>query len=244
MCHIFDKNYKLPKDLKLDLGGFDSAMKEIEINLDKIAQDIRERKDTAMAMEFTKVIGELLRKNGVSVKITEYQTENHATNKFEMLYGCSIDGLDFSEHDKVFEDKIELLNRNLNLQKDKRCEAETERNYLAERVNQLKSENDELKQRIAELESKETEKPTKINLNDRIKVKLTPLGAEIYYHKYDELNKQIKKNGGTELEPMMPQIDKDGFTEIQLWYFMELYGEHIGMCKPNVINPLDIIIVE
>ena len=40
--------------------------------------------------------------------------------------------LDFSEHDKVFEDKIDLLKRNLDLQKDKRCEVEIERNYLTE----------------------------------------------------------------------------------------------------------------
>ena len=32
--------------------------------------------------------------------------------------------LDFTEHDKVFEDKIEWLKQNLKLQKDKRCEEE------------------------------------------------------------------------------------------------------------------------
>lgn len=78
----------------------------------------------------------------------------------------------------------------------------------------------------------------KINLNDRIKVKLTPLGAEIYYHQYDELNKQIKERGGKQLEPSMPEIDKDGYTKFTLWNFMELYREHIGMCKKNVIEPL------
>ena len=102
----------------------------------------------------------------------------------------------------------------------------------------LEVENEKLKQRIAELESKETEKPTKINLNDRVKVKLTPLGVEIYYHQYDELSKQIKERGGNQLEPRMPEIDKDGYTEFQLWHFMALYGEHIGMCKPSVIAPL------
>ena len=166
--------------------------------------------------------------------------------------------LDFSEHDKPFEDKIDLLKRNLDLQKDKRYEVETARNYLAERIGQLIDENQELKQRIAELENENKnlnirifqneaygdKKPTKINLNDKIKVKLTPLGSEIYYHQYDELNKQIKKNGGTELEPIMPQIDKDGYTEFQLHHFISLYGKYIGVCKPNVIKPLDIIIVE
>lgn len=112
MFHMFDKNYKLPKNLKLDLGGFDSAMKEIKINLDKIAQDIRDRKDNAMAMEFTKCIGELLKKNGVSVKITEVRTGgtfDKDRNVIEERYGVLIDGLDFSEHDKVFENEIKEL---------------------------------------------------------------------------------------------------------------------------------------
>ena len=114
MCHIFDKNYKLPKDLKLDLGGFDSAMKEIEINLDKIAQDIRERKDNAIAMEFTRVIVELLKKNGVVPKITEVRTGgtfDKDRNVIEERYGVLIDGLDFYEHDNQFKERIGFLTR-------------------------------------------------------------------------------------------------------------------------------------
>lgn len=78
----------------------------------------------------------------------------------------------------------------------------------------------------------------KINLNETIKVKLTPYGAEIYYKQFDELNKQYDREI---CKPQMPQIDKDGYTEFQLWNFIELYGQHIGMCKPNVIEPLDIV---
>ena len=78
----------------------------------------------------------------------------------------------------------------------------------------------------------------KINLNETIKVKLTPLGAEIYYKQFDEVNKQC----GREIcKPQMPRIDKDGYTEFQLWHFIELYGEHIGICKPNVVEPLEIV---
>ena len=78
----------------------------------------------------------------------------------------------------------------------------------------------------------------KINLNETIKVKLTPYGAEIYYKQFDEVNKQC----GREIcKPKMPRIDKDGYTEFQLWHFIELYGQHIGMCKLNVIEPLDIV---
>ena len=102
--------------------------------------------------EYEQVIDEIV-KNGVVVKINKVVDDNYIPCERKYV-GCVVE-LDFTEHDKVFEDKIELLNRNLNLQKDKRCEAEIERNYLAERFNQLKDENDELKQRIAEFESKE-----------------------------------------------------------------------------------------
>lgn len=112
---------------------------------------------------------------------------------------------------------------------------------------------DDLCRQIAELESElevkdnllkiknglcEDNGTAKINLNETIKVKLTPYGAEIYYKQFDEVNKQ---RGREICKPQMPQIDKDGYTEFQLWHFIELYGQHIGMCKPNVIEPLDIV---
>ena len=98
----------------------------------------------------------------------------------------------------------------------------------------------DLTNQIAGLESELKTKDNihKINLNETIKVKLTPYGAEIYYKQFDELN---KKYGREIFNPQMPRIDKDGYTEFQLWHFIELYGQHIGMCKPNVIEPLDIV---
>lgn len=78
----------------------------------------------------------------------------------------------------------------------------------------------------------------KINLNESIKVKLTDLGKEIYYHRFDDLN---KLNGKEILTPNFPKVDKDGYTTFQLWDFMQMYGRYIGMTKPNVIKPLEII---
>lgn len=120
----------------------------------------------------------------------------------------------------------------------------------------LEKTKEESQDKIAELESElevkdnllkiknglcEDNGTAKINLNDTIKVKLTPYGAEIYYKQFDKLNKQYEKEI---CKPHMPQIDKDGYTEFQLWHFIELYGEHIGMCKPNVIEPLEIVLKE
>jgi len=80
--------------------------------------------------------------------------------------------------------------------------------------------------------------PICINLNEPIKVKLTDWGKEIYYHQYDRIN-QI---AGREIcKPSFPKEDENGYTEFQLWCFMELYGEHMGMTLPNVIEPLEIV---
>ena len=81
----------------------------------------------------------------------------------------------------------------------------------------------------------------RINLNEWIKVKLTDLGKEIYYHQYDELNKAY---GREMLKPNFPSEDEDGYTRFQLWKFIQLYGSHIGIGTPNVIDPIDIVFEE
>lgn len=78
----------------------------------------------------------------------------------------------------------------------------------------------------------------RLNLNDSIKVKLTEHGKDIYYHQYDRLNNAFGKQL---CKPSMPKVDEDGYTTFQLWCFMELYGVHMGMTLPNVIEPLDIV---
>ena len=81
----------------------------------------------------------------------------------------------------------------------------------------------------------------RLNLNDNIKVKLTEHGKDIYYHRYDRTN----AFWGRELcKPSYPKVDEDGYTTFQLWCFMELYGVHMGMTLPNVIEPLDIVFDE
>ena len=74
----------------------------------------------------------------------------------------------------------------------------------------------------------------KLNINDIIKVKLTDLGKDIFYHQYDELNKRY---GREVIKPRFPGVDEDGFTKIQLWHFMNIYGPHIwNGCKPFIEN--------
>jgi len=78
-----------------------------------------------------------------------------------------------------------------------------------------------------------------INLNEEIKVKLTDHGKDIYYHRFDHL-----KNAYSRLlcEPAAyPIVDDDGYTSFQLWVFIELYGPHMGMTLPPVIENNTII---
>lgn len=209
---------------------------DFESKLEKIAKDIRDRENKELALAFTNVIGPLLRENGVFVKTSRYEleTDNEADkNKYiiKKEYGISIDGLDFTEHDKVFEDKIELLNRNLNLQKDKRCEAEIERNYLAERFNQLKDENDELNQRIAELERKNNQltesilrKATKIHeleIKEAVDLPFDPL---------ETANMLINAKYKAEIPFLERQVDRNVYNTDDL----EQIAEHLLVyCKHN-----------
>lgn len=81
----------------------------------------------------------------------------------------------------------------------------------------------------------------KINLNDIIKVKLTDAGKDVYYHQYDELNKHY---GGEFVKPRFPDVDEGGFTELQLWDFMQVYGPHISIVSKPFIENNNIYICE
>lgn len=79
----------------------------------------------------------------------------------------------------------------------------------------------------------------KINLNDFVKVKLTDLGKDIYYHRFDALNDYY---GREVLKPSFPEEDENGYASFPLWEFISIYGQYIGMGKPNVIEPIEIIL--
>lgn len=83
-----------------------------------------------------------------------------------------------------------------------------------------------------------------VNLNQNIKVKLSDLGKEIYYHRFDEVNEKIKCHGGKPITPTMPKVDAEGYTLFQIWQFMNLYGEYMTMCGERVLETLDVIIVD
>ena len=78
----------------------------------------------------------------------------------------------------------------------------------------------------------------KTNLNDRIKVKLTDYGKEIYYHRFDDVLAKMRVKS---IKPEYPKVDDEGYTTFQLWDFMSIYGNYMGIAMPEVIKPLEII---
>lgn len=84
--------------------------KHMESAIEKICRDITEQKNNAMAMEFTRIICDLLKQNGVYVHCTETKfSEKITENSIEGKYGIKFDSVDFLEHDKEFTDEIEKL---------------------------------------------------------------------------------------------------------------------------------------
>jgi len=94
-----------------------------------------------------------------------------------------------------------------------------------------------------ELTRKQPNASVRINLNEVVKFKLTDFGKDIFYHQFDSVNEYVRKHGGKQqlIKPRMPEIDEAGYTRMQLWSFMELYGSYFSMTEPNVIEPLEII---
>lgn len=65
-------------------------------------------------------------------------------------------------------------------------------------------------------------KETVLNLNDTIRVKFTDYAKDIYYHQYDDLINQ-----GAPMIRDYPKVDINGYTNIQVWVFMRIFGPHI-----------------
>ena len=134
---------------------------DFESQIEKIAKDIRDREDREMAYELVKRLSPLLIANGVTVKTTKYNLDEQVAVKeassvdpfkkeLVIHYGISIDGLDFTEHDKRFNDEIEDLRKSLRDSKDYITQLKHD---LEKTYNQLMEVEKDAQERIAELES-------------------------------------------------------------------------------------------
>jgi hypothetical protein len=99
------------------------------------------------------VLIEEFKKNGVKVKAHYFEYDNLWKNQTDLICESSDTKiLDFTEHDKVFEDKIAELENIIN----HKLGNWDKLGITYQEILYMKAENDLLKQRIAELESKET----------------------------------------------------------------------------------------
>lgn len=136
-------------DIQKCQDEYEKLLKESHLEgvMNKITKDIIEQKNNAMAMEFTRIICDLLKRYGVYVHCTETKfREKITTNSIEEQYGIVFDSVDFSEHDKEFADKIKELEEEL--EKSNRehaktlwefCDSVKKEDYEKE-VNHLQSE--------------------------------------------------------------------------------------------------------
>jgi predicted RNase H-like nuclease (RuvC/YqgF family) len=114
-------------------------MKSFEEIMDEIIANMDKQRERARIVAFVTDIAMMLRENGVIPCMSEVSTEIDDNDALKTLFCCRLEKLDFSEHDKVFEDKI----------------AELKKDYktASELLGKYQQENAGLKQRIAELES-------------------------------------------------------------------------------------------
>jgi len=70
-----------------------------------------------------------------------------------------------------------------------------------------------------------------VNLNDYVRFKVTPHGLDLLRQRHDARNLEL---GGFLGEFVPPEVDADGWSETQLWFLMEEFGEfiHIGASGP------------
>ena len=84
----------------------------------------------------------------------------------------------------------------------------------------------------------------KLNLNSTIGFRLNDIGKEIYFHQYDELNETLEAKGVEPIERRYPDVDENGISWFQLWMFIDIYGKHIGLGKPDFWRELNFYIKE
>jgi hypothetical protein len=85
-------------------------------------------------------------------------------------------------------------------------------------------------------------KEIKFNINDTVKVKLTPYGVQTLKNNIAEVNKKLPPNAKP-LRYIPMKKDKNGYTEFQLWSLMNNFGHVISLTseapfETNILIPI------
>ena len=141
-------------------------------NVDEIIDKFAKCHDNKVAIAFTKSIGELLKLNGVTAHYTEYNSDVMAEDEISKQYGIVFDSLDFTEHDKRFNDEINRLKESIK-----------ERDSY---IKQLKHNADELKENNATVELPfDAIEVANFLINEEYECNIPFVGGKTKYRKYE-----------------------------------------------------------
>lgn len=176
---IFDPQKIYDEELKKIMDGNRYSSGIVE----KVAKQISEQRDTVAAMEFTRVICDMLKNNGVSIIGNEYtfgrkDKETAACYTITENYGVTIEGLDFSVHDAKRQQEIQ--------------KKETQISKLEKILEEYKESRNELADKVHELERELERKENAINQIDGIICEL--FGMAHNGDKYTEDFKELLRN--------------------------------------------------
>lgn len=69
------------------------------------------------------------------------------------------------------------------------------------------------------------------NVNDYVRVKLTPHGHRIVRERFRKLNAMLPMTADLKFTP--PKEDAEGWSRWQMWSLMQTFGEHMLLAGPN-----------
>jgi len=79
----------------------------------------------------------------------------------------------------------------------------------------------------------------KFNVNENVRVKLTPTGKDILRKKFDLAHERMPQ---VFKEFSLPEEDAQGFSKWQMWQLFADFGEHIYLgCNPPFETEIEII---
>ena len=141
-------------------------------NVDEIIDKFAKCHDNKVAIAFTKSIGELLKLNGVTAHYTEYNSDVMAEDEISKQYGIVFDSLDFTEHDKRFNDEINRLKERIK-----------ERDSY---IKQLEHDFDELKERNETVELPfDAIEVANFLINEKYECNIPFVGGKTKHRKYE-----------------------------------------------------------
>lgn len=77
------------------------------------------------------------------------------------------------------------------------------------------------------------------NINEFIKVKLSQKGKLVYSEHQIEIQKRFNRDKIKIDVPLNVEVNSEGFTEFQLWRFMEIFGSHMYCgAEPIIEGPI------